>query len=134
MIWSYGPQDIASGREVTQSRKFCNTFFENSFLSTRGRYRQALCMRGIWDIILQSCLNGLPQFLLNWYSFYAKTTQNIHFWPENSEHLLIVSVFYWYLIDFNLPKIYLDWMAGSKSQFFYHPWLGYLVLILVKSD
>ena len=42
-------------------------------------------MRGIRDIILQSFLNGLPQFLLNWYSFNAKTAQNNNFLPENSE-------------------------------------------------
>ena len=44
-------------------------FLKNLFTSICGRYHRALFMRDSQDVILQSCSDGLPQLLLNWYNF-----------------------------------------------------------------
>ena len=59
-------------RSVGNSAMF---FLINSFLSIRNSYRQTFFVGGIWDIILQSCSDWLPQSLFSWYNFLHENGQ-----------------------------------------------------------
>lgn len=81
-IWSYGPQDIAPRRAVTQCRIY-------------GRYHWVLFVRDGWDLIIQAGLGGSLQFLLNWYSFLLEVGPKTTFFTwKIVKHLIRVLKFF----------------------------------------
>ena len=116
--WSYGHQE-ERWRGVGNSATF---FLKNSFLSIYGSYRWALFVGGIRDIILQSCLDRLPQLLFSWYNFLHKNGQKQPFWlgKKKVKHLIRASEFYWYLICFSFD--FGPWTVVSKGKIWPTRW------------
>ena len=96
LIWSYGRQDIAFGREVTQCRKFCDTFLEK-FISFNP-----------WQILSSPfCERYLRQHTSIWFSWIAPIIAQLiqcfkQKWPQKQlffylkivRHLIRVLNFY----------------------------------------
>ena len=97
-------------------------FLKNSFLSICGSYHWAFFVGGIRDIILQSCLDRLPQLLFSWYNFLHENGQKTTLltWEKKVKHLIRVSKFYWYLICFNFD--FGPWTFVSKGKIWPTRW------------
>ena len=101
-IWSYGCQDIEFGREVTQCRKFYNTFLGKFISLNPWQILSSPFYEGRRDIITQYCSYRLLQFFLSWYSvLHENSPKTTLFDLKIMKHLNRVLVFYWSLIHFN---------------------------------
>ena len=72
LIWSYGSQDIAFGRGVTQCRKFCDTFFEKFISFNPWQISLSFFCERYLTHHTSIRFNRIPQLFLNWYSFLCK--------------------------------------------------------------